>query len=295
MNVSHSVDTNTCKPCGLCSEICPAGIIQQSTSGEISFRPDRVELCVLCGHCMAICPTKSMHAGELSYDTDFFDLSKTIYDADAFSNFLASRRSVRVFKDTPVPHDTLEKLVDMISLSPMGFPPHLIEIAVVQNPEVMRKALPFMIKTYSDLVKYMSNPFTRFFMRLIVPKAAMTVLTNHVVPLMSKRLPYLDTEKKDIIMRSAPAMLLFHADRNAMIGAEDAGIYQAYGLLAAHSLGLGATAIGLVPPPINRSKELRKLLNIPEKHNVLACVILGYPKYTFRRGIRRNLAGVQWL
>ncbi|HAV10871.1 MAG TPA: hypothetical protein DCX22_04590 [Dehalococcoidia bacterium] len=135
----------------------------------------------------------------------------------------------------------------------------------------------------------------KLIMKLMVPKATMAVLENHIVPMMRARLPYLDTEKKDFITRGAPAMLLFHADKNAEIGGEDAGIYQSYALLSVHSLGLGATSIGLVPPPINRSKELRRLFSIPEDHNVLGCVILRYPKYSFRRGIRRNLAGVHWL
>ncbi|MGE5405264.1 MAG: nitroreductase family protein, partial [Candidatus Saccharibacteria bacterium] len=75
----------------------------------------------------------------------------------------------------------------------------------------------------------------------------------------------------------------------------DATIAMTYGLLAAHSLGLGASAIDLVPAPINRVKELRQMLNIPEDHEVVACMILGYPRYKYQRAIKRKLAGISWV
>ena len=73
------------------------------------------------------------------------------------------------------------------------------------------------------------------------------------------------------------------------------GVFVGYGLLAAHALGLGATAIGLVPPAIERSPRLREIFEIPPENQVLASMIVGYPRYRFRRGIRRELANVKWI
>ena len=42
-------------------------------------------------------------------------------------------------------------------------------------------------------------------------------------------------------------------------------------------------------------EELQALFQIPDGHEVTACMVLGYPKYRFKRGIRREMAGVNWV
>jgi len=85
----------------------------------------------------------------------------------------------------------------------------------------------------------------------------------------------------------APAMILFHAAKGAEERIPDAMIYTTYAFLAAHSLGLGATVIGLIGPGINRNKKLKELFRIPLGNEVLQTVIIGYPKINFKRAIVR--------
>jgi hypothetical protein len=73
------------------------------------------------------------------------------------------------------------------------------------------------------------------------------------------------------------------------------GLVCDHAMLAAVSLGLGSTIIGLTPPVVDRSKVLRKHYGIPGDNNVITCLILGYPGYGYRCGIRRDLAGVRYL
>jgi ferredoxin len=58
-----------------------------------------------------------------------------------------------------------------------------------------------------------------------------------------------------------------------------------YTFMATHALGLGATVIGFIPPAIIRDKKLRALFQIPKVFDVIASLILGYPKYNFKRAI----------
>ena len=89
------------------------------------------------------------------------------------------------------------------------------------------------------------------------------------------------------IARNAPALFLFHAPKGAEEHTVDAHICLTYAMLAAHSLGLGATAIGLIGPTINQSKPLRKMFQIPKGNEVVESMILGYPKLQFKRAIIR--------
>ncbi|MBP1775758.1 MAG: nitroreductase family protein, partial [candidate division NC10 bacterium] len=99
----------------------------------------------------------------------------------------------------------------------------------------------------------------------------------------------------DIFTRGAPALLLFHARRDSENHTEDIQVALTYGLLAAHSLGLGASAIGLIPPAVERNKDLRRLFQIPGENEVLGSMIVGYPKIPFKRGIQRKLAEITWI
>ena len=293
--MGYRIDLQTCIRCGACAEACPNQILARGKDGEVSFRPDRLSLCIQCGHCMAVCPTPSVSAGDLTLEKDFFDLPRGGMGECDFFNFLACRRSVRNFQDKPVAREMLQRIVDAVALAPMGFPPHKVEVTVVQNRATIRKALPGMMKLYRTLNKGMKNPLVRFLMKKKMKPEIFKTLLTHVMPAMEIGLPEMKEKGRDLFTRGAPALILFHARRDSENHTEDIQIALTYGLLAAHSLGLGATAIGLIPPAVERNRELRELFQIPRDNEVLASMIVGHPKLSYKRGIRRELARVNWI
>ncbi len=295
MDTTHSINQDTCMVCGLCAEVCPMKIMIKNGSAAISFRQDRLPLCMKCGQCMAICPTQSFVVNGMSYSGNFFELPHPVSPGMVFFDMIATRRAIRNFADKPVPGELLEKIVHAISLAPPGFTPIKTEITVVQNTEVIRKALPYMIKVYDELVAAMSNPIARLIIRHKVGSAKYNTIKKHVVPLMKSRLPELKQGVEDTITRNAPAMILFHADRNAENYETDIHIALTYGFLAAHALGLGGSAMDLIPPAIQNNQELKRMLSIPDTNDVVASMILGYPKYRYQRGIKRELKSVSWI
>lgn len=159
------INRDTCKGCGLCAEVCPMKIMKKDGSGAISFRRDRLPLCMKCGQCMAVCPTRSVAVEGLSYSRDFFEISDPVAADVAFFGMIATRRATRNFKDKPVPGELLEKIVGAMAFAPPSFTPIKTEIVVVQDTNVIRQALPYMIKVYDELVKAMRNPIARFVIR----------------------------------------------------------------------------------------------------------------------------------
>lgn len=287
-------DRDKCTKCGACKEICPAGVIAEEENG-MCFREGRLHLCIKCGHCMSVCPTASAYAGGFSYEKDLFTLPDIKIDERDFINLITTRRAVRNFKDTPVPKELLEKIVEAISYAPPGFTPVKTEIIVVHDPAVIKKALPYMVDLYEFLLKKMKNPIVRLFIKKDVGKKKFKQMQTHMIPLMTARLPALKNGTEDTITRNAPAMILFHSDKNEEDLKEDLIIAATYCMLAAHSMGLGGSIMALIPPAINKKEELRKLFGIPDQHEVLTSVILGYPKYKYKRGIKRVLKNVKWI
>jgi NAD-dependent dihydropyrimidine dehydrogenase PreA subunit/nitroreductase len=285
----------TCKTCSLCSEVCPNKIIKKNENKEMVFRPERLDLCFKCGQCMAVCPTKSIAIEGLSYSRDFFDLPKQESYEEGFFNLLYSRRAIRNFSSKPVPVELLNKIVRAISFAPPGFPPIKTELIVVQNQQLIKDALPHMIDFFSFLVKVMKNPIMRFFIKKEVGKKRFATMRNHLLPLLVKRMPSLKNGSEDTITRNAPAMILFCADRNGEDIREDIYIAATFGLLAAHALGLGGSIMDLIPPAIEKKEELRKMFAVSDNQEVVASIILGYPKYRYQRGISREIKSIKWL
>jgi nitroreductase/NAD-dependent dihydropyrimidine dehydrogenase PreA subunit len=286
----------TCKACGLCAQVCPNKIMFITKTGPatVSLRPDRLSTCFKCGQCMAVCPTQSIVVEGLSYAGDFFELPPSP-DGQSFFDLIARRRAVRNLEDRPVPRELLEKVVEAIAFAPPGFPPIKTELVVVQDTAVIRQALPHMIDLYDFLVRAMQHPIKRLFVRRSAGAEKFHVLETHLVPLLIKRLPELKQGTEDTLTRGAPALIIFHGHRAAENFRADAYIALTYGFLAAHALGLGASAMDIIPPAIEKSRALRQLFSIPDTHEVVAAMILGYPQYRYQRGIKRSLKRVQWI
>lgn len=298
MTIEMVIDHETCTKCGLCYEICPVQAFSWQ-KGEFPERnAARQEICMACGQCMAICPGKAVIIGQMDYERDFTPLDRETPDYPAFMSLAASRRSIRNFKDKSVPRDLLEKVVEAIALAPMGFPPHKTRLTVVQERSSIEQMLPLMIDFYEQMLGWYRNPVKRYFMKRDAGTEAFATIEGHLIPILQAKLP--DMKKgvgkggRDEITRGAPALILLHAPRRAENHTQDANIALAYGLLAAHSLGLGATAISLIPPVVNHSSELKRILKLDDAEEVVASIIVGYPRYRFQRGIKRELAGVNW-
>lgn len=292
---SITINNETCTLFGLCAEVCPIPVIRKDRNAGMNTLPDRTPLCIRCGQCMAICPAEAIIVEGLEYLRDFFPLPSDGTAETPFLKMIQTRRSIRVFKDTPVPRKVLEKVVQAIAFAPPGFPPLKTELVVVEDRGVIRRALPEIITFYEKLMTAMRNPIARFFIRRSAGPSTFTTLENHVAPLMKSRLPDLKSGVNDTITRNAQAMLLFHAARNAENYEADIHIALTYGLLIAHELGLGATAIDLIPPAIEHSPALRRLFSIPDGNVVVSSMVLGYPRYRYRRVIKRDLKSVTWI
>ena len=291
--MSNIINKELCKNCKLCIEICPCNILAENDKDETYFIPAREAICIKCGQCMAVCNNKAIQVEGYSYEKELFDLPKNELDYKAFHDFLATRRSVRNFKDKPVPDDIIKQVVDAVAYAPYGSAPNKVHITVVNNRKAMEKALPIMSAFLDKLVKWVENPIMRFIIKSKKGVETINTLKHHLYPI-AKAGNY-KVEFADRITRGAPAMLIFHADVEAEEHTDNSMIYAVYAMLAAHSLGLGATMVSLVPACINKVKELKGIFNIPNNHEVVISVILGYQKIKYKRGVKREKEHVKWL
>jgi nitroreductase len=273
-------------------EVCPCNVIGFSKNDELYFIPERASICQRCGQCMAVCNTKSIVVDGFGYDSDFRDLPRHNVDYNAFIDFLANRRSIRNFKDKAVPRDIIEKVLESLSFAPYGAEPEKIQINVVNDRKQIESALPYIENFLDNIVKWIEHPIASRMMKKRNSPEKFNTIKNHLYPI--AKLGNYKLEDGDRITRNAPAIIILHARKDAEEHTSNSLIYASYLMLAAHSLGLGATLIGLVPPSINKVREVREIFRVPDENEAIMSLILGYPKIKYKRTIVRKRQA-EWL
>jgi NAD-dependent dihydropyrimidine dehydrogenase PreA subunit/nitroreductase len=287
----HEVNMDACSGDGLCADVCPQNVLEIADGKAVTVE-NRASECILCGQCVAVCPNDALRMPALP-EKNFGELAGPPLAYDDFLAFLQKRRSVRVFKDRPVEQDMIDKILSAAATAPMGFPPHSTEVLVIQNREEFDFLLKTIVKEYDFLVKGVSNPLGRAFIRLAAGGDSYSTMKNYIVDLARHANEAYHRNGTDRYMYHAPVLMLFHANRNALSFEENAHLVCHHAMLAAVTLGLGTTIIGMVPPIVDRSKVLRQRYSIPEDNRVITSLIIGHPKYKYRKSIRRDLAGIR--
>ena len=287
----HFVDPNTCRGDGICAAVCPEQVLAV-VDGKAATVLDRAHRCILCGQCVAVCPSKSLRMPKLP-EEGFGELERLPFGYDEFLAFLQQRRSVRVFKPQPVAEHLRERILEAASTAPMGFPPHSTAVVVVDRREELDFLLKELVKDYAWMVKGFSNPLFRAMIRLTQGAEVFRSFQNHALEIARRNNEEYLRDGTDRYTYHAPMLMLFHASRWAMSYQENAHLVCHHAMLAALSLGLGTTILGIVPPIVDQSKVLRSRYGIPKENKVVTSLIIGHPKYKYRRSIRRSLADVR--
>ena len=291
--MKNTINLDLCNKCKLCIEVCPCNVIGLNEKEEVHFIQERESICLHCGQCMCVCSTKAISVDGLSYEVDFIDLPEIDMDYNNFIGFLANRRSIRNFKDKAIPDDVLHKILDSISYAPYGADPEKIHITVINDRNKIKTALPYISRFLDDIIKWVENPIASFMIKRKKGQETFNTIKNHLYPI--SKLENYKLEFGDRITRGAPAILVFHANKGAEEHTNNSLIYATYSILAAHALGLGATMIGIVPAAINKVPELKEIFQIPEENEAIMSVIIGYPKYKYKRTIQRKKQKIKWI
>ncbi|MFT8348851.1 nitroreductase family protein [Clostridium saccharoperbutylacetonicum] len=254
-----TVNEEKCTKCELCIKTCAAAVLKMGSHG-----PEEIENthCFACGHCTAICPNAAIDnkKSPLKDEIDLKDFPKL--NEKQAEYFLRSRRSIRNYKTEPVSKEKLTKLIDIARLAPTAANSQGISFVVVQNRQLLEQALDISIQ----LVE--ASPL------------------KHLIEEGDKRYK---EDGYDLVFRGAPNLIIATSDKNLPNGRDNAVSSLTYLELYAPSLGLGSCWAGLFEYCIGiENSPLLKLFNIPEDKKVVGAVMVGYPKYSYKRLVDRN-------
>ncbi len=260
------IDPALCCGDGLCVAVCPTGSIVMD-SGKAVLNPGLSRPCNGCGHCAAVCPRRAVSVErEGQGDTPADDAAWSAWRLEParLNAFLRMRRSVREFKPDPVPREVLEGVLDAARYAPTASNRQDLGWIVVQDRAALRR-LADSIAAWAE-----GSPLY----------AAVAEEYRRGV---------------DTMLRDAPCALLVHSRRDFAMSGQDCGVALTYVALLLAAEGLGACWSGLAGRAALERPDLLAWLGLPDDRAVYGGLMVGYPRYRYRRPPARLAARVEWL
>lgn len=261
--MNFTVNTEVCTRCGICMAECPTGLLVMTENGP---QPDRGG-CLKCGHCVAVCPTMALDYDMTPRAEQPVLPNQTTLSPDEAELFLRRRRSIRVYKDMPVPREDLVRLLNVARMAPTATNSQGISFRVIQNKETLKKISVAVLNWMHMMGKKNAR------MRLYARGADMCVKRG-----------------QDFILHDAPTLILAVTSEKMFDRGRDSGHFcLSYAELFAPTLGLGSCWSGFVEYCAQYGwKELLDLLDIPDGQKVAGAIMVGYPKYKYRNLVERR-------
>jgi nitroreductase len=179
-------------------------------------------------------------------------------------------RSVRSFKQDPVPKETLNRILRAASMAASGSNAQPWEFVVVQDTAAKARLKEPMLRKWLE---------------------RMSATTG-----MSQKMKETYDEATDMLRNSekVPVLIYCCLDLNRIGRGEEVrygSIYPAVQnlMLAAHALGLGTCLTIHGSTPTRGEPEVKKILGIPENIKIACLVYMGYPSRKFGRPKRKRI------
>ena len=130
------VDVTRCKGDGLCVTVCPSGCLEaDERGGPVAADP---AVCNACGHCVSVCPHDALRHSRIAAE-DVGENLRSWPQAAVVDGMLRGRRSIRAYKDTPVPRALLAELVDVARFAPTASNVQEVGWIVTDDPAKVRE------------------------------------------------------------------------------------------------------------------------------------------------------------
>lgn len=265
-----NVDKKKCIGCGICAEICPKNYIEMT---DERIPVDAGHVCIDCGQCVAICPRAALNHTHAPLTNQVTLHTFQGLNAEISEKFLRSRRSIRAYQKDTVPKNKILKLLNVARLAPSSNNSQSVQYMVIDNQSILQSITKATI-AWMDEEIINKEPFSNNFVDLA---------------------EHYHKTGQDVILRNAPCFILALSEKNFMRGRDNTHFSLEYAELFAPSLGLGTCWAGLVETCARSGYQpLLELLDIPENLIVTGGIIVGYPKYSYKRLVDRSPLIVTW-
>ncbi len=312
-------EADKCTHCKACYHTCPTSCIQWDETKNEPYATglSGIELaCIGCNNCEAVCPARCIRmrgeyrvlkgryktpddkTGEMTPPMPFGEKDKNrafeeiMKDLTPTEQIIFRRRSIRLYKDKPVPEEYIQRILEAGRFAPTAGNGQPVKILVVTNPEINQK-----VDQASAKVLYMIKDLYAKQSRW--RKVLVTLLSLISANKWDQR-PIAAMEKvrqtNGVITFGAPVVIHVLKDKRGISHPDiDATIVAHNMVMAAHALGLGTCYIGFIASTIPYAPAIKKLLQIEYPYELVTSICVGYPKLKYDNPIQRGPMPVAWI
>jgi nitroreductase/NAD-dependent dihydropyrimidine dehydrogenase PreA subunit len=274
-----------CSECMLCVRDCVMGV-WRDVDGKSQVVD--VDLCNRCSHCIAVCPCDAIIHDGLKKE-EITAVNRKNLNPDVYRDIILSRRSVRQFKNEPVPREIIEQILDVARYAPSASNSQNVGYIVITNKRLIEETAG----NISGLASHLFNQTKKGIGRLFVNLTGLS--KNRYLRVMNYVQEQNAQNGRDFILHDAPVLILIHAPKRTQFASDNCSIAATTIINYAHALGLGTCLTGLLTMFLRVSGNSRKKIGVPEGRRVYASLVMGYPAYRHTNTVSRKIPEVRWL
>lgn len=265
------VNSDKCIGCTLCKQACiVSDIVMIDGKSHI-----KNENCVKCGHCIAICPVKAISSDDekeysMNEVKEYNDKEFSV-NPDVLMNFMKFRRSVRLFSKKDVEEEKIDKIIEAGKFTQTSGNMQDVSYVIVKDKiQELRKMVLHTLNSQADNLLYDENTPPQIRMYANIWK---NMYKNFVE----------NPDGEDKLFSKAPLLIVIKSN-NIINGALAASKME----LMTNALGLGTYFSGFLSRAVKFNPEIGKFLQIGDNEELVACMVIGYPKVHYKRTVPRK-------
>jgi Pyruvate/2-oxoacid:ferredoxin oxidoreductase delta subunit/nitroreductase len=280
------VDTQKCRGCGLCAEVCHEQCI--ALVGENGARAAQVDhaLCSTCTQCIAICPRQALswdRVAPVPYD------DRRLPAPEQIAELFGQRRTVRRFTERTIDRATLSEIVGCAIYAPTN---NYALRAIVVDRGKAGDGPALMEALDATLMRSVALAYN-----LLYRHKAVYHLLRAITPAVDdkgKVKMERGLEQGRAFETLPAALVLIAGDHRVLLSVESAQ-YALYNvILYAQARGIASRINGGIPLVLNRNRAARRRLGLGRHEHILAALELGYPAVRFRNKVKGKRLPIQW-
>jgi nitroreductase/ferredoxin len=299
------VDAEFCTGCGLCIENCPFGCWEMGENDVPRLKEEYA--CFSCYNCAVACPVEAVSIVEPYHVDDGFwatephplpaKLPLKPKDADgnpdewnAIERAVLERRSVRNFKDTPVPDTLIRRVLEAGRFAPSAGNCQPWRFYVITDRALIKTMDEAVIAgTTTTYNMYRDDEQVKNMEAMVQDSPSMAdprLMIGGMGAIAKRFLPP---------SLNAPCVILLAADSRAIGGPQTSiGICGQNMTLVANSLGIKSCWVGFLAGAAN-SPLVADKVGLASPWRVITTLVLGYPRFKQEGIVPREYRPVTWV
>ena len=297
------VDPDSCTSCGLCVDNCPFKCWEMEEGGYPELRDEYV--CFSCCNCMVACPTDAISIVEPYHVSGGFwatephhlpvkmplkprDKDGNLDEWNAVERAVLQRRSVRNYKDEPVPDHLIRRVLEAGRFAPSAGNCQPWQFIVITDKALIAKMDEAVVAMSKGLwATYKNDELSRAWGPWLKPRPMPS--SRGLSGAASAR----SSREEMIPSLGAPCVILLAADARAITGPQlNIGICGQNMNLVANSLGIRACWNGFL---VSGVPAIADKIDLKPNWSVITTLVLGWPAFKQDGMVAREYRPVMWL